>query len=87
MNGLLKALGIPALRKESFTIKESFLDWLDTGKAQNDLDFQRFTYEDYIKIFRSNMRRYIHFTKPFGRLVRWIINQKSPYFGAMGGGM
>lgn len=87
MNGLLKALGIPALRKESFTIKESFLDWLDTGKAQHDLDFQRFTYEDYIKIFSNNMRRYIHFTKPFGRLVRWIINQKSPYFGATGGGM
>ncbi|HPJ22828.1 MAG TPA: NAD(P)-dependent oxidoreductase, partial [Clostridia bacterium] len=80
MNGLLGAIGIPALKKESFTCKENFLDWLDTKKAQIDLSFQRYTFEDYKRIFRNNMRRYLPFTKLFGRLVKWIINQKSPYY-------
>ena len=82
MNGLLGAIGIPALKKESFTSKENFLDWLDTKKAQIDLSFQRYTFEDYKRIFKNNMRRYLPFTKLFGRLVKWIINQKSPYYRA-----
>ncbi len=81
-NGLLNSLGIPKLSKDSFTVKPSFLDWLDTKKAQNDLNFQRYTYVDYLKIFKSNMRRYVPFTKAFGGLVKWVIKLKSPYSGS-----
>lgn len=78
-NGLLNSLGIPKLSKDSFTTKPSFLDWLDTKKSQKDLNFQRFTYIDYLKIFKKNMRRYLPFTKAFGGLVKRIIKLKSPY--------
>lgn len=81
-NGLLNSIGIPDISKESFTRKPSFLDWLDTNKAQSDLQFQRFSYNDYIKIFKRNMRRYLPFTKLFGNLVKLIIKIKSPYSGA-----
>jgi len=81
-NGLLNSLGIPKLTKESFTKKPSFLDWLDTNKAQSDLQFQRYTYSDYLKIFKRNMRRYLPFTKIFGGLVKLFIQFKSPYFRA-----
>ncbi len=83
MNGLLDSIGIPALRSESFTSKENFLDWLDTKKAQLDLAFQRYTFEDYKRIFRHNMKKYLPFTRLFGVLVRWIINKRSPYYRAM----
>lgn len=84
MNGLLDSIDIPGLRKEYFTIKASFLDWLDTKKAQKDLEFQRYTFEDYKKIFRHNMKRYLFFTKFFGRPIRWLIKMKSPYFRVKG---
>lgn len=79
-NGLLNTLGIPNLTKDSFTKKPSFIDWLDTKKAQSDLQFQRFSYDDYLKIFQKNMKKYIPFTKAFGRLVKLVIQNKSPYF-------
>ena len=81
-NGLLKALGIPKLTKDCFTRKASFLDWLDTKKAQKDLKFQRFSYSDYLKIFKRNMKWYLPFTKLFGRIVKVFIRIKSPYSGA-----
>jgi dTDP-4-dehydrorhamnose reductase len=81
-NGLLNSLGIPKITTECFTKKPSFLDWLDTKKAQKDLHFQRYTYSDYRRIFKRNMRRYLPVTKVFGRLVKWIIKLKSPYAGA-----
>ena len=78
-NGLLNSLGIPKLTKDSFTRKPSFLDWLDTKKAQKDLQFQRYTYNDYLDIFKKNMRRYLPITKVFGIFVKWVIKLKSPY--------
>jgi hypothetical protein len=80
-NGLLETLGIPPLRSTHFTSKESFLDWLDTAKAQRDLSFQRHTYADYKRIFKSNMKTFIPFTKVFGKLVYRFISMKSPYTG------
>ncbi|MFO7611524.1 MAG: NAD(P)-dependent oxidoreductase [Clostridia bacterium] len=78
-NGLLRSIGIPGIRKESFTLKPSFLDWLDTRKAQKDLDFQRYSYSDYLKIFRKNMKRLVPLTKLFGGLANRIITGRSPY--------
>lgn len=83
-NGLLSSIGIPKLTRDSFTKKPSFLDWLDTKKAQKDLGFQRYTYSDYLKIFKKNMRRYLLFTRMFGGLVRRLIVLKSPYSKAGG---
>lgn len=78
-NGLLGSIGISPLKKENFTIKESFLDWMDTIKAQKDLQFQRFSYKDYKKIFRRNMKNFVPFIKLFGKLIHRIIVMKSPY--------
>ncbi|MBN2558837.1 MAG: NAD(P)-dependent oxidoreductase [Clostridia bacterium] len=78
-NGLLRSIGIPGIKKESFTLKPSFLDWLDTQKAQGDLDFQRHSYSDYLKIFRKNMKRLIPLTKLFGGLAARVIKGRSPY--------
>ncbi len=80
-NGLLNSIGIPKLSMDSFTMKPSFLDWMDTKKAQKDLQFQRYTYSDYLRIFKKNMRIYLPVTKLFGVLIRWIIYIKSPYSG------
>lgn len=81
-NGMLIALGIPKLTKDYFTSKPSFLDWLDTRNAQKDLHFQRYTYSDYINIFKKNMKWYLPFTKLFGGLVKAFIRLKSPYASA-----
>jgi uncharacterized protein YbjT (DUF2867 family) len=80
-NGLLNSLGIPKITKDCFTKKPSFIDWLDTGNAQKDLQFQRYTYNDYTRIFKKNMRRYLPLTRIFGPLVKLIIKIKSPYAG------
>lgn len=80
-NGLLETLGVPPLRSTHFTSKESFLDWLDTDKSQRDLSFQRHTYADYKRIFKSNMKKFIPFTKLFGKIVYRFISMKSPYAG------
>ncbi len=83
-NGLLESIGIPPLTKENFTVKVSFLDWLDTIKAQEDLGFQRHSYSDYKRIFQHNMKNLLPFTRLFGKLIHHVITMKSPYLKQSG---
>ncbi|MBN2536466.1 MAG: NAD(P)-dependent oxidoreductase [Spirochaetales bacterium] len=69
-NSLLSSIGIAKAGKEFFNEnKPSFLDWMDTKKAQEVLLFQNHTFKDYLTLFKSQMKWVLPFTKLFGKII------------------
>ena len=82
---ILDAIGIGMLPEEAFkTVKtlDDFYhcDWMDTKEAQDLLQFQRFTFKDFLRKFRRKVsfRRFI--ITLFRPIVRAVLLKKSPYY-------
>jgi nucleoside-diphosphate-sugar epimerase len=82
---LLEALGIGMLPEEAFKPAKNIddyyhCDWMNTDEAQKLLKFQRYSFEDFLKVFKKKIsfRRFL--IKLFKPTVRGILLHKSPYY-------
>ncbi|OLS29773.1 MAG: CDP-paratose 2-epimerase [Candidatus Heimdallarchaeota archaeon AB_125] len=82
---MLEALGIGMLPKEAFKPVKSIddyyhCDWMNTDEAQRLLKFQRYSFEDFLRVFKKKIgfKRFI--VKLFKPTVRGILLSKSPYY-------
>ncbi|MCG3216186.1 MAG: NAD(P)-dependent oxidoreductase [Candidatus Heimdallarchaeota archaeon] len=86
VKNILNVLGIGMLPEEAFRPVKNIddfyhCDWMDTKKAQELLKFQRFTFDDFLNVFKKKIlfrRILISIFKP---IVRAILLRKSPYYG------
>ncbi|MHA1231624.1 MAG: NAD-dependent epimerase/dehydratase family protein [Candidatus Helarchaeota archaeon] len=60
-------------KKEKFSDKPFYLDWYDTAKSQEVLQFQKRDFNDYIQDLESNLGWKVKFIKFFSPLVNALI--------------
>lgn len=79
---IFESVGLPNLPEHAFPRAPAFIgDWLDTTEAQELLQFQRYTLDDYIEGMRARgVLRAI--TRIVGPLVnRWMVHQSPHHIG------
>ncbi len=77
-----EASGIGRFPDEAFGTIPSSLDWLDTEESQRLLNYQKHTFEDFIRDRKASMglkRYYIRLTRPIHRR-KWL--KQSPFYKA-----
>lgn len=83
--GVLETVGIGMLPDSAFGSQSFYTDWMDTSESQALLQYQRHTFDDYLR----EMNVLLSWRKPFIRLFRPIIRRvllgKSPYYGKQAG--
>ena len=68
VSNILGVMGLPLPPVEKFTQEPYYLDWYDTSKSQELLNFQRKTFGDYLKDYSQGLaRRYTNLFLPFMR--------------------
>lgn len=76
VGSILGVMGLPLPPAHKFTEKPYYLDWYDTSKSQELLNFQRKSFADYLKDYsRGLTRQYSALFLPF---MRYVV---SPLFG------
>jgi nucleoside-diphosphate-sugar epimerase len=76
VGAILNVMGLPLPPANKFTEQPSYLDWYDTSKSQELLDFQRKSFADYLRDYTGGLsRRYSSLFLPF---MRYFV---SPLFG------
>ena len=76
VGAILNVMGLPLPPANKFTQQPSYLDWYDTSKSQELLDFQRKSFADYLRDYTGGLsRRYSSLFLPF---MRYFV---SPLFG------
>ena len=85
MSKMLSSLGIKMLPESAFkqvkTVEDFYhCDWMDTKLAQELLNYQNHTFDDFLLVFKRKIwfRRFLVFL--FRPLVRYILIKKSPYY-------
>lgn len=77
-----EASGIGRFPDEAFGTIPSSLDWLDTEEGQRLLNYQKHTFEDFLRDRKASMgltRYYIRLTRPIHRR-KWL--KQSPFYQA-----
>ncbi len=85
IRGYLEALGVGMLPEYVFKPVSKpedwyYTNWMDTKESQEILQFQKHTFEDYLKELRKRtrlLRIFTIFLRPF---AKWILIRKSPYY-------
>ena len=76
VGSILNVMGLPLPPAHKFTEQPVYLDWYDTSKSQELLDFQRKSFADYLNDYtRGLSRQYSFLFLPF---MRYFV---SPLFG------
>jgi nucleoside-diphosphate-sugar epimerase len=82
---MLDAFGIGMLPEEAFKPVQSVddyyhCDWMNTEEAQALLQFQKHTFDDFIRVYKKKIgfRRFV--IRLFRPLARSILIKKSPYY-------
>ena len=85
LSKMLEVLGIGMLPDEAFKPVNSIndyyhCDWMNTKEAQELLNFQKNTFNDFLKVYKKKVsfRRFL--ISLFKPLVRAILLEKSPYY-------
>ena len=76
VGSVLDVMGLPLPPAEKFTKVPYYLDWYDTGRSQELLDFQRKSFRDYLNDYSSGLTR--KYTALFLPFMRYFV---SPLFG------
>jgi nucleoside-diphosphate-sugar epimerase len=68
VSNILGVMGLPLPPVKKFTQEPYYLDWYDTSKSQELLNFQRKTFGDYLRDYSQGLaRRYTNLFLPFMR--------------------
>ncbi|HEY50008.1 MAG TPA: NAD(P)-dependent oxidoreductase [Dehalococcoidia bacterium] len=76
VGSMLKIMGLPLPPDHKFTQQPYYLDWYDTSRSQELLDFQRKTFDDYLADYEQELTR--RFSPLFLPFMRYFV---SPLFG------
>ena len=86
---MFSIFGVKDLPKSAFKTARSpkehpedwfFVDWMDTNEAQELLNFQNHTMDDYFNDLKEYVGGLRHLAKLFGPIVTKILLNKSPYY-------
>ncbi len=82
---IFEAIGIGMLPESAFKVPKNnldwyYTDWMDTSEAQELLQFQNLTFEDYIEDFKKNLGIMGKLAKMFRSYTRKILLKNSPYY-------
>ncbi|MHA1977071.1 MAG: NAD-dependent epimerase/dehydratase family protein [Candidatus Hodarchaeales archaeon] len=85
LTGLFQVMGIGQLPREAFKVPENdnewyYTDWMDTEESQRLLNFQKHTYEDYLKEMKEIIGFKRYFMKLGSPLIRRRLLKQSPYY-------
>ena len=80
LRGLMDGAGVGMLPDEAFTTEPFYTDWLDTEKSQRLLNYQRYSFEDYVRQMPSALGHRYRMARALRPLVRWYITRLSPYY-------
>ena len=85
MKKILEASGVGMLPESAFKVPKSdmdwyYTDWLDTSEAQELLQFQNLTFEDFLEEFRKEMGIMGKLAKLFRSYAQKIMLKHSPYY-------
>lgn len=83
VNRMMQGMGVGKLPECAFAVKASaFTDWLDTVEAQQVLQFQGHTFDDFVKEMSDRLGMAKIFMRAFAPLIRlWMLRQ-SPHYRA-----
>ena len=85
VRGYLETLGVGMLPEKIFKQVERpedwyYTNWLDTEESQELLQYQKHTFEDYLKELRKKTRILRLFTMLFRPIIKRYLITKSPYY-------
>ncbi|RMF14862.1 MAG: NAD(P)-dependent oxidoreductase [Candidatus Dadabacteria bacterium] len=80
INAMFTATGIGPLPTEAFGPRPFYTDWMDTAEAQDVLQFQHRTWEDYQNDIRALLGWRIVFVRLLRPFIRRALLKKSPYW-------
>jgi nucleoside-diphosphate-sugar epimerase len=82
---ILEAIGIGMLPESAFKVPKNdmdwyYTDWMDTSEAQELLQFQNLTFEDYLEELKKNLGIMGKFAKLFRSYAQKKLLKSSPYY-------
>ena len=85
MTKILEATGIGMLPDSAFKVPKNdmdwyYTDWMDTSEAQELLQFQTLTFEDYLKEYKKKLGIMGKLAKLFKSYAQKILLKNSPYY-------
>jgi UDP-glucose 4-epimerase len=85
MKGIFEATGIGMLPESAFKVPKNdmdwfYTDWMDTSEAQELLQFQNHTFEEYLEEFKKKLGIMGKLAKLFRFFIKKIILRQSPYY-------
>jgi nucleoside-diphosphate-sugar epimerase len=80
---MMEAMGVGRLPDSAFAPSASaYTDWLDTAESQSLLEYQRHTFEDFVREVAASLGYRRHLIRLLAPLVRrWMLSQ-SPHYRA-----
>jgi UDP-glucose 4-epimerase len=80
LTGLMDGAGIGMPPDEAFTTKPFYTDWMDTEESQRLLQYQRYSFEQYVAEMPSALGYKYYMSKMLRPLIRKFVLSKSPYY-------
>ncbi len=75
----LGTMGISMLPEKAFNTESFYTDWIDTAEAQELLEFQNHSFEDYLEEFKRVLGIKGFLARIFSPIAKMVILSKSPY--------
>ena len=77
---LTDVMGIRPLPDDAFALPPSSpMDWVDSAESQRLLNYQKHSFEDYVRDIRASMGSTRYLVRLFGPLIRRSILSQSPF--------
>ena len=85
MTKILEATGVGMIPESAFKVPKNdmdwyYTDWLDTSEAQELLQFQHFTFEDYLEEYKKKLGIMGKLAKLFRSYAQKLLLKNSPYY-------
>ena len=85
MTKILEATGVGMIPESAFKVPKNdmdwyYTDWMDTSEAQELLQFQTLTFEDYLKEYKKKLGIMGKLAKLFKSYAQKILLKNSPYY-------
>lgn len=82
LKGLMDGAGLGMFPDEAFSTVPYYTDWMDTEESQRLLNYQRYSFEEYIDELPSALGYRYHMVRLLKPLIRKFVLSKSPYYKA-----
>jgi nucleoside-diphosphate-sugar epimerase len=83
--GVLGTVGIGMLPESAFGSNNFYTDWMDTTESEALLQYQRHTFDDYLREIDALLSWRKPLIRMFRPVIRRVLLGKSPYYGKQAG--